>query len=264
MSTWTPCEPQSQVSPSCKGHGPSCARGASGCPSGWISSWKRCYTLAGAAQGGAKPPSLEVSEESLDVALWAGDKVGITHRLDLVLEVFSSLNNSVILLNLQDDQNHDQPHFLYSGVWLLVWLFQSPKCCRSCCPQQEEAAGCVCCVMPHSRVALLSQHPSVHNQPQVCCLAEELSQSKGAQHVPCVSKAAPVLHWQHCISLMSPELSDPSGIEDNYKYCRERLCCLYLPAALSPAQYSCAVFPLVTQPNQSLLQVCFSSSVGFF
>lgn len=43
-------------------------------------------------------PVLLVFQEGLDSGFWAGDKVRIRHRLDLmVLEVFSHLNNSGIL-----------------------------------------------------------------------------------------------------------------------------------------------------------------------
>lgn len=60
--------------------------------------WKAGLALAGSAQGGLE--SLEVSREGLDVALSAGDKVGIWHRLDLViLETFSNLSDSVAVLN---------------------------------------------------------------------------------------------------------------------------------------------------------------------
>ncbi|RLV87416.1 hypothetical protein DV515_00015725, partial [Chloebia gouldiae] len=56
---------------------------------------KGAQGLAGAAQGGLECPSLEVSQEHLDMALRAGDRVGIGHRVDLmILEVFSQPRGS--------------------------------------------------------------------------------------------------------------------------------------------------------------------------
>lgn len=55
----------------------SCSRGGSGWTAGRISPWKGGQVLAGAAQGSLQSPSLEVSQEGLDVALsvpWLGTR----------------------------------------------------------------------------------------------------------------------------------------------------------------------------------------------
>ena len=56
--------------------------------------------MAQAAQGGGGVTSLEVFQNRVDVALrtWSVGMVGMGWRLDwVILEVFSNLNNSMIL-----------------------------------------------------------------------------------------------------------------------------------------------------------------------
>lgn len=55
---------------------------------------QRGQALEGATQECLESPSLEVSRAFLDVALWAGNKMGFGHRLDsMVWEIFSHLSD---------------------------------------------------------------------------------------------------------------------------------------------------------------------------